>query len=125
MTVVLDAGALIAIDRRDRAVGAMLRVAQQQHVAVRSSGGAVAQVWRDGARQANIARVLSGVDIAALDFAAAKRIGPLLGATDSSDVVDGHVAQLVNAGDHLVTSDPDDMCRLLGSRVRDVTMLTV
>lgn len=125
MTVVLDAGALIAIDRRDRAVGAMLRVAQQQHVAVRSSGGAVAQVWRDGARQANLARVLSGVDVAALDFAAAKRIGPLLGATDSSDVVDGHVAQLVNAGDHLVTSDPDDMCRLLGSRVRDVTMLTV
>lgn len=125
MTVVLDAGALIAVDRRDRAVGAMLRVAQQQHVAVRSSGGAVAQVWRDGARQANLARVLSGVDVAALDFAAAKRIGPLLGATDSSDVVDGHVAQLVNAGDHLVTSDPDDMCRLLGSRVRDVTMLTV
>lgn len=125
MTVVLDAGALIAIDRRDRAVGAMLRVAQQQHVAVRSSGGAVAQVWRDGARQANLARVLSGVDVAALDFAAAKRIGPLLGATDSSDVVAGHVAQLVNAGDHLVTSDPDDMCRLLGSRVRDVTMLTV
>lgn len=125
MTVVLDAGALIAIDRRDRAVGAMLRVAQQQHVAVRSSGGAVAQVWRDGARQANLARVLSGVDVAALDFAAAKRIGPLLGATDSSDVVDGHVAQLVNAGDHLVTSDPHDMCRLLGSRVRDVTMLTV
>lgn len=125
MTVVLDAGALIAIDRRDRAVGAMLRIAQQQHVAVRSSGGAVAQVWRDGARQANLARVLSGVDVAALDLAAAKRIGPLLGATETSDAIDGHVAQLATAGGHLVTSDAEDMRRLLGNRVRDVTILTV
>lgn len=125
MTVVLDAGALIAIDRRDRIVGAMLRIAQQQHVAVRSSGGAVAQVWRDGARQANLARVLSGVDVAAVDLAAAKRIGPLLGATGIRDAIDGHVAQLANAGDHLLTSDAEDMRRLLGNRVRDVTILTV
>jgi hypothetical protein len=125
VTVVLDAGALIAIDRRDRTVGAMLRVAQQQHVAVRSSGGAVAQVWRDGARQANLARVLSGVDVAALDVTAAKHIGPLLGATNTSDAIDGHVAQLVKAGDHLITSDPQDLRLLLGNRVRDVTIVTV
>jgi hypothetical protein len=86
VTLVLDAGALIAIDRRDRTVGAMLRVAQQQHVAVRSSAGAVAQAWRDGARQANLTRVLSGVDVAALDLMAAKRIGPLLGATGTKGV---------------------------------------
>lgn len=89
MTIVLDAGALIAVDRRDRMVGAMLRVAQQQQVAVRSSAGAVAQVWRDGARQANLARVLTGVEVAALDLAAAKRIGPVLGATGTSDAVAG------------------------------------
>jgi hypothetical protein len=125
VTLVLDAGALIAIDRRDRTVGAMLRVAQQQHVAVRSSAGAVAQVWRDGARQANLARVLSGVDVAALDFAAAKRIGPLLGATETSDAIDGHVAQLVEAGDHLLTSDPRDLRRLLGDGAHNVTMHSV
>lgn len=125
MTIVLDAGALIAIDRRDRAVGAMLRMAQQQRLAVRSSAGAVAQVWRDGARQANLARVLSGVDAVSLDVGAAKRIGPLLGATDTTDVVDGHVAQLVEAGDHVLTSDPDDIRRLLGARLRDVNVLTV
>lgn len=59
----------------------MLRVAQQQHVVVRSSGGAVAQVWRDGAQQANLARVLSGVDVAALDLTAARGVGPLLAGT--------------------------------------------
>lgn len=125
MTVVLDAGALIAIDRRDRAVGAMLRVAQQQQVPVRSSAGAVAQVWRDGARQANLARVLSGVDVAPLDLAAAKRIGPLLGSTQSRDAVDGHIAQLVEPGDQLLTSDPQDMRRLLGTRAHHVTVLSV
>jgi hypothetical protein len=125
VTLVLDAGALIAIDRRDRSVGAMLRVAQQQQVAVRSSAGAVAQVWRDGARQANLARVLSGVDVAALDFSAAKRVGPLLGATGTSDAIDGHVALLVEAGDVLLTSDPHDLRRLLGDRASNVTLHSV
>lgn len=121
----LDAGALIAIDRRDRSIGAMLRVAQQQQVTVRTSAGAVAQVWRDGARQANLARVLSGVDVAALDLAAAKRIGPVLGATDTSDAIDGHVAQLAEPGDRLLTSDPEDLRRVLGERLRHVTVSSV
>lgn len=122
MTIVLDAGALIAVDRRDRTVGAMLRVAQQQQLAVRSSAGAVAQVWRDGARQSNLARVLSGVDVTALDLVVAKRIGPVLGAAGISD---GHVAQLAEPGDQLLTSDPQDLRRLLGDRVRTVTVRTV
>lgn len=125
MTVVLDAGALIAIDRGDRKVGAMLRVAQQQRLAVRSGAGVVAQVWRDGSRQANLSRVLSGVDVAALDLPVAKRVGVLLGAADSSDVVDGHVAHLVEPGDQLLTSDPDDMRDLLGDRAHRVDVVTV
>ena len=125
MTVVLDAGALIAIDRRDRTVGAMLRVAQQEQLAIRSSAGVVAQVWRDGSRQANLARVLSGVDVAPLDLAAAKHIGPLLGATDTSDAIDGHIAHLAEPGDRLLTSDPQDMRRLLGDRAGHVTVVTV
>lgn len=125
MTIVLDAGALIAIDRRNRAVGAMLRVAQREQLAIRASAGAVAQVWRDGSRQANLARVLSGVDVLALDLTAAKRIGPLLGATDTSDVIDGHVAHLVEPGDRLLTSDPQDMRRLLGDRASHVTVVAV
>ena len=125
MTIVLDAGALIAIDRRDREVGAMLRVAQQQRVVVRSSAGVVAQVWRDGARQALLSRVLSGVDVVVLDLSAAKRVGVSLGVVDRGDVVDGHVAQLVEPGDRLLTSDPDDMRDLLGDRVNRVDLVTV
>ncbi|CAN5744001.1 hypothetical protein BH23ACT10_BH23ACT10_24710 [soil metagenome] len=125
MRIILDAGALIAIDRRDRQVGAMLRVAQQERLAVRSSAGVVAQVWRDGSRQTNLSRVLSGVDVAALDLPIAKRVGRLLGRVDSSDVIDGHVAQLIEPGDQLLTSDPQDMRELLGDRARSVSVVTV
>jgi|HubBroStandDraft_1064217.scaffolds.fasta_scaffold10229_2 hypothetical protein len=48
MKAVLDAGALVAVDRRDRMIGARLQVLQQQGTPVRVSSGVVGQVWRDG-----------------------------------------------------------------------------
>jgi hypothetical protein len=113
MSLVLDAGALQAIDRRDRRVGAMLRVAQQTRIPVRTSPAAVAQVWRHGARQAQLARVLAGVAVPPLDLSTGKRLGVLLGVTGSSDVVDAHVASLASAGDQVLTSDSDDLRKLL------------
>ncbi len=59
--LVLDSGALVAIDKRDRQVGAMLEVARHQGVRVSTSAAVVAQVWRPGAMQANLARALQGV----------------------------------------------------------------
>lgn len=116
MTAVLDAGALIAIDKRDRSVGAMLRLLQREGAPIRTSAAAVAQVWRDGRRQANLARVLPGVDIAALDEVAAKRIGELLRASDSTDLVDAHVALLVPPEGRVLTSDDADIHALLRTR---------
>ncbi|HET6794943.1 MAG TPA: hypothetical protein VFH45_10890 [Acidimicrobiales bacterium] len=113
MTAVLDAGALVAVDRRDRTVGAMLRVLQRDGVPVITGAGAVAQVWRDGSRQANLARVLSGVDIHALDDPAARRVGELLRRNRSDDVVDAHVAILTQPGDQVLTSDEQDIHALL------------
>jgi len=55
MKVILDAGALIAIDRSDRRMGAMLRV-QQRRIPVLSSSAAVAQGWREGRKQAGASR---------------------------------------------------------------------
>jgi hypothetical protein len=116
VTAVLDAGALIAIDKRDRKVGAMLRVLQRDGVPVRTSAAAVAQVWRDGRRQANLARVLPGVNIAALDDIAARRVGELLRGSDSSDLVDAHVALLVPQDGSVLTSDDQDIRALLRAR---------
>ena len=125
MTAVLDAGALIAIDKRDRRVGAMLRVLQREGVPVRTSAGVVAQVWRDGRRQVNLARIMSGVDVAAVDDVAARRVGELLTASRTSDLVDAHVALLIQPQDDVLTSDGADIKALLATRRVKATLVSV
>ena len=92
MKAILDAGALLAVDRRDRLIGAQLRVLQQQGTPIRVSSAVVGQVWRDGRKQANLARVLAGAGIEALGKDDGKRIGELLALSGSADIVDAHVA---------------------------------
>jgi hypothetical protein len=116
MTLVLDAGGLIAVDRQDRVVGAMLRVAQQETIPVRTSASAIAQVWRNGSLQANLARVLAGVDTAALDGPTGRLVGELLGRSRTSDAVDGHLGLIVRSGDTVLTSDPKDIKMILNAR---------
>ena len=116
MTAILDAGALIAIEKGDRRVGAMLRVLQRESVPVQTSAAAIAQVWRDGGRQVNLARVLPGIDVAALDDPAARRVGELLRTNRSNDLVDAHVALLVPAHGAVLTSDDADISALLRTR---------
>lgn len=116
MALVLDAGGLIAVDRRNQWVRGLLLVSQHQGVAVRTSSAVVAQVWRDGARQANLARLLGTVEVASLDPAAGRRVGELLARTASADVVDAHLALLVEPGDTVLTSDADALADLLRTR---------
>lgn len=116
MTVVLDADALVAVDRRDRLVGSILLLARKQRRPLVTSAAVVAQVWRDGARQANLARLLAGTRIEALDPDDGRRLGVLLGDSGSGDVVDAHVASLAAEGDVILTSDADDLMRLVNAR---------
>lgn len=116
MKAVLDAGALVAIDKRDRLVGAMLALLQTQGVPLHTSVAAVAQVWRDGRKQALLARVLTGVNVVGLAPGDERSIGELLAKAGTSDVVDAHVALLVGHGDRLLTSDAKDLQRLLKAR---------
>ncbi len=119
MALVLDAGGLIAVDRRNQWVRGLLVVSQHQGIAVRTSSAVVAQVWRDGARQANLARLLGTLETASLDPGAGRRVGELLARTASADVVDAHLALLVEPDDTVLTSDPGDLADLL--RTRGVT----
>lgn len=116
MKAVLDAGALIAIDRTDRSFGAQLRVLQRRGIPIRASAAVVAQAWRNGSHQANLARVLTGVGIAALTAGEGRRVGELLARTRTADVVDGHVALLADPGDILFTSDPAGLRLLVDGR---------
>jgi predicted nucleic acid-binding protein len=116
MALLLDAGALIAVEKRERRLRARLQVAQREGLPVRTGATALAQVWRSGSRQANLARVLAGIDVLPLDEAHARRAGELLGVTGTSDVVDAHMAVLARRGDEVLTSDPEDLRRLLFER---------
>jgi predicted nucleic acid-binding protein len=114
--VILDAGAFVAIDRDDRAVVAMLQRLQQRKIPLLTSGAVVAQVYRNGSRQANLARTLAGVTVLPVDRAVGKHIGILLGRAQGADVVDGHVAMLTSNGDRVFTNDRRDIEILLAAQ---------
>lgn len=113
MRHVLDAGALIAIERGDRETVGRVLLARRRGVDVVTHGGVVGQVWRGGARQARLARALRGIDVLPLDDSLGRRAGALLAATGGRDVVDAAVAALAGDGDEIVTSDPDDLLPLV------------
>lgn len=101
------------LDRGDREIGALLAVAAATGVETVTSAACVAQAWRDPARQARLAHALTGFRERSLDPAAARDCGRLLADVGASDVVDAAVALLVESGDTVVTSDPDDIKCLL------------
>ena len=108
----LDAGALIAFERGRRNVVALIAQALQREVGLAVPAGVVAQVWRDGSRQARLARLLASgiVEVVPLDDHAARSVGQMLGASGTNDVVDASVAWCARQrGQAVVTADPDDL----------------
>jgi len=123
--LVLDAGALVAIDRDDRSMIARLRVAQQRGVELRTNAMVVAQVWRDRqGRQANLARLLRAVDVRAIDHQDGRQAGVLLGQVGTADPIDACVVLLAEPGDRILTSDPDDLTRLAVAAANRAVIIT-
>ena len=86
----LDAGALIAFERNDRATVALVARSLVHGHARAVPAGVVAQVWRDGRRQARLARLLGAreVEISVLDDQRAREAGQLCGVKGTADIVD-------------------------------------
>ncbi|MGH3480913.1 MAG: hypothetical protein ACRDQD_29305 [Nocardioidaceae bacterium] len=118
MTLVLDVGALIAYERGDRTVRAFLERAGQTGVDVRTTTGAVARVWRDGARQARLTLLLQGLLEVELTRERARPIGTLLGRAGRHDVIDGSIIDAAVDGDEILTTDPDDITALAQTAAR-------
>jgi hypothetical protein len=111
----LHTGALIALDRNERAVTQLLARALERNYDIVVPAGVVARAWRDGRRQVRLARLLSsdGVEIEPLDDRRARAAGQLCGVRRAHDVVDASVVLCARARKHrVVTSDPDDLRRL-------------
>jgi predicted nucleic acid-binding protein len=111
--VVLDAGALIALERNDRSLWAVLRLAALDGTDVLVPSTVVGQVWRGTTKQAMLSRALQYCVLASFD-AVVREVGELCGRTRTNDICDAHVALVAaTRGDALYTSDPDDMRRLI------------
>jgi hypothetical protein len=110
-----DAGALVGFERADRRAVSLVARARERGEKVAVPAGVVGQVWRDGRKQANLARLLGSdlCEVVVLDDREARAAGQLCGLRSATDVIDASVVLCARARRHRVaTSDPDDMRRL-------------
>ena len=125
MSLILDTGALLSVERNDRDVLALLKAQILARRIPLTHGGVVGQVWRGGSRHAAVARLLRAVTIAALDEDLGRRAGLLLGRARRTDVVDAAIVSLAVDGDWILTSDPDDLRALAKAAGTHVELIPV
>lgn len=112
MSTVLDAGALIAFERAERRMVTLVARAKERDRSLLVPAGVVAQVWRDGRRQARLATLLGSpvTEVVPLTDFAARAAGQMLGVARANDVIDASVAGLARErGAPVITSDPGDL----------------
>jgi len=126
VTLVLDSGALIALERNNRAMWRRLKDALVSGEAPVTHGGVVGQAWRGrGPREALLAKALGGIDVRPLDEALGRASGALLATAGRRDVIDAAVVLLAQDGDRIVTSDPDDLEPLAAANGRHVEIVPI
>jgi hypothetical protein len=126
VTIVLDAGALVAVERDEREMVAIIKRERLADRAPLTHGGVIGQVWRGGyGRQANLARLIRGVDVRALDHDLGRRAGVLLGVAAANDVIDAAVVLLADEGDEIYTSDAGDLRGLAEAAGAHVELIEV
>lgn len=113
--VVLDAGALIAFERADARMRALVREAISTDVRLVIPAGVVGQVWREPTKQVALGALLraAATSVTPLDQVLAEAAGVLCGRSRTSDVIDASVvltARRERAS--VLTSDVGDLRRL-------------
>ncbi len=110
--MIIDAGPFIVDgDNLNSRLWALIKRATERGDELHTTHPVLAQVWREPARQANLARAVRHFDIHALDESVT--IGRRLAETKTSDVVDAHLAVVAESlGTFILTGDPGDMSRL-------------
>lgn len=126
MTLVFDAGALLALEKNDVEMWRRWKTAKLAGYPPVTHGGVVGQAWRGGGpRQARLAMALDGIEVYPLDDELGRRAGTLLRRSGTSDVVDAALVLLAEDGDEIVTSDPDDLTVLTRHADLDVELFPV
>jgi hypothetical protein len=119
--LILDAGALIDVDRGSKTVIALVKQAHRLGGDTVIPASVLAQVWRGGPKAARLTRLVAGSDVDTLGEDRAKEIGVRLGARSCRDVADAHVVCCaVERRAAIATSDRDEIEALVepGAPVR-------
>src|SRR5947207_15965294 len=123
--VVYDAAVLVAADRNERRAWAEHKARLELGVVPLVPAPVLAQVSRSS-QQAQLRRFLAGCVVMSLGEAEAHEAGRLLGRTKTSDVVDAVVVTTaLRRKATILTSDPDDMERLVRASGREVPVVAI
>lgn len=123
MSLVLDSGALVALERNERPMWRRLKAAQSAGDLPLTHAGVLGQVWRGGPRQARLSQALAGIDVRAVDEPLGRAAGQLLAASGLVDVIDAGVVLLATDGDEIVTVDREDLAQLAAALGRHVELI--
>lgn len=123
MSVVYDAGVLVAAERGDRRVWAEHRVRLEVGAGPVTTAPVIAQVSRSP-RQVQLRRFLRGCDVAPFSAEDAHAVGTLLGEAGTADVADAHLVRVAEQlGASVLTADVEDLSRLADHISGDVPVI--
>jgi len=109
--LILDAGFLVSVDRNEQSARAFLNAAVARQWQLVTTEPVIAQVWRQGRRQARLAAFLKSIETRTFDDG--REVGALLAATSTSDPIDAHVVVVAaQLRQPILTGDPDDIVRI-------------
>ena len=93
--VVLDAGAFIALEKRDPVMTHLVERFAREGTPLVTSAGVVAEIWRGGvSAQIPIALLLRRTRVVDLTHAIARILGRMLGLARTRDPIDAHIVLL-------------------------------
>lgn len=118
MRIVLDSGAVIASERNDPKLAAILLAARKNRTPILVPATVVAETWRGPSTHARTAHLFGSIDaFPELTEQSARRVGALLAISRTAAIVDGNVVAIAIAlrPATIVTSDVHDVTHLLQS----------
>ena len=123
MTLVFDAGALISLERDERASWVRLKAAFLRGEIPLTNAAVLGQVWRGGPRQARLSQALAGIEVRPLDESLGRSAGELLAVSQQADLIDASIVLIAHDGDEIVTTDSVDLKPLAMASGRHVELI--
>ena len=98
MRIILDSGAIIASERNDPTLAAILKAARKNRTPILVPATVVAETWRGPSTHARTAHLFGSVDgFPELNEQSARHVGALLAISKTAAIVDGNVVAIAIA----------------------------